>query len=147
MCIVVLLRTFPCKNGKDWKRHTTNTKTLAKVWVLVSICHVTRAKHSEMVHHHTKDGFILALKRFANRRSNHLRYQMPLMSSNRSLDCLPCQTYGNIHKIKSPKKTKLGISSISLLFMIHVALLRNFWPKVNPFFNGLSVTEMRRMSA
>ena len=40
------------------------------MWVLVIICHSTRAIHLEMVYDHTTDEFLLAQKRFVNRRSN-----------------------------------------------------------------------------
>ena len=42
---------------------------MIKIWVLVIICHSTRAIHLEIVYDHTTDEFLLALKRFTNRRS------------------------------------------------------------------------------
>ena len=61
---------FFIKKEKEWKNNPKqNAKNLTKVWVLVIICHSTRAIHLEMVYDHTTDEFLLALKRFANRRS------------------------------------------------------------------------------
>ena len=61
---------FIKKNKKYWKINPKqNAKNLTKVWVLVIICHATRAIHLEMVYDHTTDEFLLALTRFANRRS------------------------------------------------------------------------------
>ena len=54
---------------KDWQKSSKNSKDITKIWVLVIICHSTRAIHLEMVYNQTADEFLLALKRFTNRRS------------------------------------------------------------------------------
>ena len=54
---------------RDWRKSSPNSKETTKVWVLVIICHSTRAIHLEMVYDQTTDEFLLALKRFTNRRS------------------------------------------------------------------------------
>ena len=53
----------------DWRKQSIKSKITTKIWVLVIICHATRAIHLEMVYDHTTDQFLLALKRFVNRRS------------------------------------------------------------------------------
>ena len=54
---------------RDWRKTSPNSKEATKFWVLVIICHSTRAIHLEMVYDQTTDEFLLALKRFTNRRS------------------------------------------------------------------------------
>ena len=54
---------------KDWRKSIAMSKDTAKIWVLVIICHSTRAIHLEMLYDQTTDEFLLALKRFTNRRS------------------------------------------------------------------------------
>ena len=54
---------------RDWRKTSQTSKEIIKVWVLVIICHSTRAIHLEMVYDHTTDEFLMALKRFTNRRS------------------------------------------------------------------------------
>ena len=54
---------------RDWRKSSPNSKETTKVWVLVIICHSTRAIHLEMVYDQTTSEFLLALKRFTNRRS------------------------------------------------------------------------------
>ena len=52
----------------EW-RPSSKSKTTTKQWVLVIICHSLIAIHLEMAYDYTTDHFLLALKRFANRRS------------------------------------------------------------------------------
>ena len=40
-----------------------------KIWILVIACHNSRAVHLELVNDKTTEEFVLALKRFCNRRS------------------------------------------------------------------------------